>query len=105
MLAQSIRDSRKSDDLEASRARDEFVGYPERVGHETEGDWSEDPTLALGKEGYKCGRRDLCIESDDGVFNIRSLDAGHREHNIVLRVRHSLPWRGLSGKRVEVFGL
>jgi hypothetical protein len=46
MLARSIRDSRKSDDLEASRARDEFVGYLERAGHEIGEDWSKYHTLA-----------------------------------------------------------
>jgi hypothetical protein len=55
MLARSIRDSRKSDDLEASRARDEFVGYLERAGHEIGEDWSTHQTLASGlRKVRKC---------------------------------------------------
>lgn len=57
MLARSIRDSRKSDDLEASRARDEFVGYLERAGHEIGEDWSTYHTLASG-----CGRLESAEE-------------------------------------------
>ena len=46
MRKQSIRGSRKSDDLEALPVRDEFVGYHGRGGHENAEDWSTNEKLA-----------------------------------------------------------